>query len=158
MFFKYVWLFMLVASVVIFIVAFILIIIWNIPSLIDDISGKKAKRYIKTIHRLNSTTSIFNKLDTDDIYLGISSDIILQKDLGSINLSSSSTDSNNESIEVDSCLEDSDDCGTSFLLERYEDYDSTCFLSEKEENSYSDCNEKVDTLNILILEEQSSLE
>ena len=151
MFFKYVWLFMLVASVVIFIVAFILIIIWNIPSLIDDISGKKAKRYIKTIHRLNSTTSIFNKLDTDDIYLGISSDIILQKDLGSINLSSSS-------IEVDSCLEDSDDCGTSFLLERYEDYDSTCFLSEKEENSYSDCNEKVDTLNILILEEQSSLE
>lgn len=139
---KELWIIMLVLAFVTLGIAILFTFIWDIPNLIDELSGRKAKRQIKMLHELNSSTSTFDKLSTNEIYSGISSGTLL----------------NDELVNTD---EEED--ATSFLAEEGEE--STSFISEDGEECTSYLGESDSNMNHLedkglkieIIEEQSSL-
>lgn len=181
MVFKGIWIAMLVFASICLIAAIVLIIIWNIPNLLDELSGRKAKRYIKNLHELNSTTRTFDKMSTNDIYMGISSDLLLSEDFNTSdreliiesNTVNFEEDLNLKEKELSSSVEE-EDLATSFLTGTSSEIeDSTSFLGEDDEEktsfledeefedstSFLSDNSKENKIiyNIKILEEQSSL-
>ena len=81
---KEVWIVVLVLAFILLVIAVVLTFIWDIPNLIDELSGRKAKRQIKMLQELNSSTGTFDKLSTNEIYSGISSGTLLNEELGNI--------------------------------------------------------------------------
>ena len=178
--FKGVWIAMLVFASVCLIAAIVLIIIWNIPNLLDELSGRKAKRYIKNLHELNSTTRTFDKMSTNDIYMGISSDLLLSEDFNTSDrelIIESNTVNFEEGLylqEKENFISAEEDLATSFLSDTGSDIeDSTSFLGDdtEEKTSFLEDGELEDSTSFLssnskeskvvytikILEEQSSL-
>lgn len=156
---KEVWVIMLLIAFVCLVSSILLVFLWDIPSLIDELSGRKAKRQIKMLHELNSSTSTFDKLSTNEIYSSISSGTLLNEELHNIDKE------NNESLgdvkdistsfigseieESTSYLADDDSEATSYVGEDYGE-DSTSFFNTDDEIG-------VNPIKIIILEEQSSL-
>ncbi len=162
---KEIWIIMLLVAFICLAGSILLVFLWDVPSLIDELSGRKAKRQIKMLHELNSSTSTFDKLSTNEIYSSISSGTLLNEELHNIDKDEVKDFDINESIEdveetstsfLGSEVEEStsylaDDVSeaTSYLGE--EDYEeSTSFLSTEEEVG-------INPIKITILEEQSSL-
>ena len=162
---KEIWIIMLLVAFICLVGSILLVFLWDVPSLIDELSGRKAKRQIKMLHELNSSTSTFDKLSTNEIYSSISSGTLLNEELHNIDKDEVKDFDINESIEdveetstsfLGSEVEEStsylaDDVSeaTSYLGE--EDYgESTSFLSTEEEVG-------INPIKITILEEQSSL-
>lgn len=170
---KDVWIGMLLLSFIMFVISIVLVFVWNIPGIIDELSGRKAKRQIKLLHELNSSTSTFDKLSTNEIYVGISSGTLLNEELSNID--------SVEEVRTMGVSSDADDyeAPTSYLNEEVEaptDYlndeveEKTAYLDEDEEVATSyleeteDCNTKCETelnaklsVTIRVIEEQSSL-
>lgn len=92
---KDIWVVLLVISIVLFVVAVIFIFVWDIPNLIDEISGRKAKRQIKMLHDINANTGTFDKLSTNEIYTGMASGTLLTGNI-QYNVSNSSKIDNEE--------------------------------------------------------------
>lgn len=178
--FKGIWIAMLVFASVCLLTAIVLIIIWNIPNLLDELSGRKAKRYIKNLHELNSTTRTFDKMSTNDIYMGISSDLLLSEDFNTSDrelIIESNTVNFEEDLslqEKENSISTEEDSATSFLSDTGSDIeDSTSFLGDdtEEKTSFLEDGELEDSTSFLssnskeskviytikILEEQSSL-
>lgn len=162
---KEIWIIMLLVAFICLAGSILLVFLWDVPSLIDELSGRKAKRQIKMLHELNSSTSTFDRLSTNEIYSSISSGTLLNEELHNIDKDEVKDFDINESIEdveetstsfLGSDVEEStsylaDDVSeaTSYLGE--EDYEeSTSFLSTEEEVG-------INPIKITILEEQSSL-
>lgn len=59
---------MLFCSILLIIISLIFIVIWKIPSLIDELSGRKAKRQIERMKKLNIVTSSLDVSDTAEFY------------------------------------------------------------------------------------------
>lgn len=172
---KEIWIIMLVLAFISLAVAILLTFVWDIPNLIDELSGRKAKRQIKMLHELNSSTSTFDKLSTNEIYSGISSGTLLNEEL--VNTCEEEEIKNYNNVEICSFSEDDEEGSTSFLSEEGEEStsyledsneeDSTSFLSEDSEESTSYLDTQGDVslehikedidLKIKIIEEQSSL-
>lgn len=160
---KDIWIIMLVLAFICLAVAILLTFIWDIPNLIDELSGRKAKRQIKMLHELNSSTSTFDKLSTNEIYSGISSGTLLNEEL--VNTCEEEEIENYNNKDVCSLGEDGEECSTSYLSEDGDE--STSYLEDdvEESTSYLDTQEKVSLepkkenvgLDIKIIEEQSSL-
>lgn len=159
---KEVWIVVLVLAFILLVIAVVLTFIWDIPNLIDELSGRKAKRQIKMLQELNSSTGTFDKLSTNEIYSGISSGTLLNEELGNI-----------DTVEVDvpnlDIIEnkDTEEDATTFLSS-----DSNVAMDEEPQTSYIDINssdeestsflndgvfEEISTGKIKIIEEQSSL-
>lgn len=181
---KDIWVLMLVLSFVMLVISIILMYVWDIPKLVDELSGRKAKRQIKMLQELNSSTSTFDRLSTNEIYSGISSGTLVNEELSNIykekteryihdippisslevfnsdlaTLSKVNALEDNE--EATSFLNNEDGEPTSFL--NNEDDESTSFLGDIDEESTSFLNEDIienslEELSIVLLEEQSSL-
>lgn len=63
---------LLIAGVVFIVVSLVLSVIWKIPSLIDELSGRKAKRHIDRMRKLNIATGSMNVSDTAEFYRAFS--------------------------------------------------------------------------------------
>ena len=136
---KDLWVGMLLLSFILLVISIVLVFVWNIPGIIDELSGRKAKRQIKLLHELNSSTNTFDNLSTNEIYVGISSGTLLNEELSNI-------DSVEEVRTLGVSSDEDDEVATSYL----------------EENE--DCNTQYETelnvkhnVTIRIIEEQSSL-
>lgn len=146
--FREVWLIMLVVSFILLVVAILLTFLWDIINVIDELSGRKAKRQIKMLHELNSSTSNFDRLSTNDIYSGMSSGTFVSSGV----LGGSSV-----SVSRDEGIDDVEE-STSFLDGgEVIDDDSTSFLDCSSGGSDVVVEGVSRDYNIVIIEEQSSL-
>lgn len=159
---KDLWVGMLLLSFILLVISIVLVFVWNIPGIIDELSGRKAKRQIKLLHELNSSTNTFDNLSTNEIYVGISSGTLLNEELSNIDsveeVRTLGVSSDEDDYEVPtSYLNDEVEEKTSYLDE--DDEVATSYLEENE-----DCNIQYETglnvkhnVTIRIIEEQSSL-
>lgn len=76
-----IWILMLLTALLLFLLSIILLFVWRVPELMDELSGRKAKRQIQRLHELNVGTGTFDKLSTNEIYSGISSGTLMNSDL-----------------------------------------------------------------------------
>lgn len=65
---KTIWLCMLISGSLLLIISVALIFVFRIPDLLDELSGRKAKRQIKRLKELNVGTGALGDMATDDIY------------------------------------------------------------------------------------------
>lgn len=159
---KELWMILLALAFICFTLAVLLSFIWGIPDLLDELSGRKAKRQIKVLHDINANTGMFGELSTDEIYSSIPSYSFLDEELSNMDsnitggLSSNSTGSSSDDDVATSELSEksnlSDEVGTSLL----ETEAATSFLNDDDVTGFIDDNQS-SYLKITILEEQSSL-
>lgn len=165
---KEIWIVMLIVAFICLAGSILLVFLWDIPSLIDELSGRKAKRQIKMLHDLNSSTSTFDKLSTNEIYSSISSGTFLNEELNNIDKDEVEVYNKKEIIEdveddSTSFMESDDEESTSYLSEKEPDSTSFIGVDDEESTSYLDTKEDMGVTNeenirkIVILEEQSSL-
>ena len=70
---------MLCGGIVLVIFALVLMVVWRVPSLIDEFSGMKAKRQIERMRKLNISSSGLSSSDTAEFYKTISNDGVFHK-------------------------------------------------------------------------------
>lgn len=169
---KYFWLIFLILAVVCLIVTILLIAIWDVLGILDELSGRKAKRQIKLLHEMNARVSSTNLVTssssiTEDVSVvnESNSDLIENTPVSESDENSTNT-SDNELPSADIIIS-SDDVATSYLdndnvSTSYLDTDSVFNEEYEVATSYLD----VSSLNednivkeerLKILEEQSSL-
>lgn len=169
---KYFWLIFLILAVVCLIVTILLIAIWDVLGILDELSGRKAKRQIKLLHEMNARVSSTNLVTssssiTEDVSVvnEFNSDLIENTPVSESDENSTNT-SDNELPSADIIIS-SDDVATSYLdndnvSTSYLDTDSVFNEEYEVATSYLD----VSSLNednivkeerLKILEEQSSL-
>lgn len=81
---EWVWnLFLIMISMGIFLFALSIILSFalKIPDLLDELSGRKAKRQIKRLKELNIGTGAIEEMGTDDVYMSVSSGNLLGEDI-----------------------------------------------------------------------------
>ena len=162
--YREIWIIMLVLSFISLVVGVVLLFIWNIPSIIDELSSRKAKRQIKMLHELNANSGVFEGVSTNEFYSSIPSSSFLYEELSNIDSSVQSGDKSKEIKDLNisdsskdstvSKYEDIGDEATSYI----EDEEATSMLVEDESTAYlseKDMEEKV--LVIKVLKEESSL-
>lgn len=178
---KEIWILMLVLAFISLAVAILLTFIWDIVNIIDELSGRKAKRQIKMLHDLNSSTGTFDKLSTNEIYTGISSGTLLNEELSNIyeeeiknfdntnvydgasdevsdtESTSYLSDSEEDGEETTSYLNDDVEESTSYLDDKEEYEESTSYLSSDDSTEDLALKGIVEETSIKIIEEQSSL-
>ena len=169
---KYFWLIFLILAVVCLIVTILLIAIWDVLGILDELSGRKAKRQIKLLHEMNARVSSTNLVTssssiTEDVSVvnEFNSDLIENTPVSESDENSTNT-SDNELPSADIIIS-SDDVATSYLdsdnvSTSYLDTDNVFSEEYEVATSYLD----VSSLNednivkeerLKILEEQSSL-
>lgn len=65
---------MLTLGVLLVLLSLILMVAWKVPSLIDELSGRKAKRQIERMRKLNVATSGLASMDTGEFYRSMVND------------------------------------------------------------------------------------
>lgn len=156
---KELWILMLVAGILCLCLSLFLFFIWKIPELLDELSGRKAKRQIQRLKEINSNTGT---LSTEEMFTGISmfnGELSAEVEDSFYSVISSeaveySSGSINEFKESEEEVEDIDEVATSDLSE-----ESTMYFSAEEdlETSFMDEEVIVKGLNIRVIEEFSSL-
>ena len=64
---------MLGVGVLLFVVSLVLMVVFKVPELIDELSGRKAKRQIKRLKELNEGTGVIEGMETEDFYMSVGS-------------------------------------------------------------------------------------
>lgn len=72
---KDIWLLMLCLGVLLFLVSIVLTFVWKVPELLDELSGRKAKRQVKRLKEINAETGTISSMVTGDFYLTDSSNL-----------------------------------------------------------------------------------
>lgn len=142
--------------------------IWDIPSLVDELSGKKAKRQIKMLHDMNSSTGTFDKLSTNEIYSTIPSGSLISGELANTSdfnilpisnnsFNFSESNSSEEDLEESTTYINTDEEGSTSYLS-VESCESTSFLDVTKGNNVNSVEGFKNSKTIKVIEEQSSLE
>lgn len=83
-----IWVAMLVTGFLLLVLSIVLMFVFHIPDLLDELSGRKAKRQIKKLKELNGSTgaleNISDNLNTDDIYSAISSGSLISEEIAQV--------------------------------------------------------------------------
>lgn len=122
---EWVWnlfLIMLFLGIFLFALSIILIFVFKVPDLLDELSGRKAKRQIKRLKELNIGTGAIEEMGTDDVYLSVSSGNLLGEEI-SKKVSSVKQDLNPTLTD-----EDEEDIATTEMSEE----NKTDFMDEEE--------------------------
>lgn len=140
------WVIMLVCSILLFLLSLTLIFVFKVPDLLDELSGRKAKRQIRRLKELNIGTSTIDGLSTDDVYAAIPSGSLLLDDVPKVE--KPILDDNSETTGIE-------DVGETVIMEGEDttyinDNDATSILNGVREF----CENRVC---IEIIEEQTSL-
>ena len=72
---------MVVVGLILLVVSLILVFALKIPDLLDELSGRKAKRQIKRLKELNIGTGSLEGIPTDDFYSSLSSGNLILKSI-----------------------------------------------------------------------------
>ena len=56
-------------GVLLFVTSLVLMVVFKVPELIDELSGRKAKRQIKRLKELNEGTGAVEGMATEDFYM-----------------------------------------------------------------------------------------
>lgn len=142
-----IWVVMIVCSALLFLLSLTLIFVFKVPDLLDELSGRKAKRQIKRLKELNIGTGTIDNLSTDDVYAAIPSGSLLLDEVPVV--SSVNTDLAKNIVQGD------DDIGSTTVM----DGEETSYMSESDATSILNgvrefCENRVC---IEIIEEQTSL-
>lgn len=145
---------MLIVGILLLVVSLILVFALKIPDLLDELSGRKAKRQIKRLKELNIGTGSLEGIATDDFYSSLSSGNLLSEEYKAVSdgiksVTEEELVSNVDSQEDDSktqFMDESEDMATGFIG----DEDVTGILQD-----VSECIEN--RHEISIIEEQSSI-
>ena len=86
-----IWLAMVIIGLILLVVSLILVFALKIPELMDELSGRKAKRQIKRLKELNIGTGGLDGMVTGDFYLSMPSSTLLDSE--SINIASENIES-----------------------------------------------------------------
>lgn len=141
---------MLIVGAILLLVSLTLVFTLKIPDLLDELSGKKAKRQIKRLKELNIGTGSLEGVTTDEFYMSLSSSgqLLSEDYLYDKKVKKESPKLNNE--EEDSktqYMETTEDSPTGYM----QDDDVTGMLDEVKDF--------IHTKHVInIIEEQSSLE
>ena len=158
---EWVWnlfLIMLFLGIFLFALSIILIFVFKVPDLLDELSGRKAKRQIKRLKELNIGTGAIEEMGTDDVYLSVSSGNLLgeeiSKKVSSVkqDLNPTLTDEDEEDIAT---TEMSEENKTDFMDEEEV---ITEFIDEDATDILQDIQDFCESRHIIeIVEEQTSL-
>lgn len=158
---EWVWnlfLIMLLLGIFLFALSIILIFVFKVPDLLDELSGRKAKRQIKRLKELNIGTGAIEEMGTDDVYLSVSSGNLLgeeiSKKVSSVkqDLNPTLTDEDEEDIAT---TEMSEENKTDFMDEEEV---KTEFIDEDATDILQDIQDFCESRHIIeIVEEQTSL-
>lgn len=79
----YLWVGCLVTGMVLLLLAVLLSVVWHVPDMMDELSGRKAKRQIKKLKELNTGTGILEtfSMNTEDFYHAIGSGSLVQEEI-----------------------------------------------------------------------------
>lgn len=109
---------MLLLALLLFVLSVILVFVWRVFDLMDELSGRKAKRQIQRLHELNVGTGTFDKLSTNEIYSGLSSGSLANGELLGLAVGEESLAESVESdAEINVSLSVDADAPTSFMQE-----------------------------------------
>lgn len=68
---------MLAIGFILIVLSLVFTVIWKVPSLIDELSGRKAKRQIERMRKLNIASSNLTGMDTAEFYRSMSEENIV---------------------------------------------------------------------------------
>lgn len=175
-------------GVLLFVTSLVLMVVFKVPELIDELSGRKAKRQIKRLKELNEGTGAIEGMATEDFYMSaggysVTSDIAdisdsLVSDSKRLDTSSSDIgedtdnqqskedivkDSEDDEESATEMVDDSDEESATELVDDSDEDDSPTDLIDEDEQptdllSEEDETSKDNTHIITILEEQSSID
>lgn len=174
--YREIWLFMLLSGIILLLVSLILFTVWGIPNLIDELSGRKAKRQIKLMHELSAKNRGIDDLKSSEVVDTIVTGDILE--VPQMALSEEVISSNDVVEEVQENVDNDEDIATSYVnidndediktsyvdeedvattyIEDDEDIATTFVEDEKDIGTYFMGSKKKVSV-IKVLEEQSSL-
>jgi len=143
-----IWILMILVGFICLALSVVLFFIWKIPEVIDELSGRKAKRQIQAMRNFNSSTDSLDRFPTGDVYKNISSGSLISRELGN-------TEVKPVIEEITSGRVDEEEIVTSDL----EESNPTSYLPENiEETSFLERGIMgVNSCSVKILEEMSSL-
>lgn len=139
---------MVILGIILLVVSLILVFTLKIPDLLDELSGKKAKRQIKRLKELNIGTGSLEGVTTDEFYMSLSSSgQLLSEEYLYGNNTKKKEDNSVEENSKTKYMECTEDSPTGYI----QDDDVTGMLEEVKDFIHT----KHD---ISIIEEQSSLD
>lgn len=153
-----VWLSMLSAGIVLFIVSLFLMLYWRVFGLIDELSGRKAKRHIKKLREISNSSVDMSAISTGELGLAVSngdsllSETVVKVPSGEKSLKDMIDDpygsvGKGAKVKKDSYVCDFPSCS-----------DSRYVLDESVTGLFSDVEQEVmSKKSIIIIEEQTSL-
>lgn len=144
---------MLISGFLLLFISVLLIFVFKVPELIDELSGRKAKRQIKMLHELNMGTGSLDKLSTSEIYSSIPSGSLLVGEMSNITKEKFAIYNEDEIDTCDMYEDNQSNVPTSVMSEEmtgYVDEEVTGFM-ESVQNFYNT------KKSINVLEEYSSL-
>lgn len=68
---------MLAIGFILIVLSLVFTVVWKVPSLIDELSGRKAKRQIERMRKLNIASSNLTGMDTAEFYRSMSEENIV---------------------------------------------------------------------------------
>lgn len=145
---------MISMGVICIFLAVLLTAVWNVLDIADELTDRKAKRQIKRIHQLNSSTGSIDRMSTTDVYETLSeSGSYIEEPISK----SVKEKYNDNSEEPTSMLEDSVDDGRTMPLGDSYDNDVTKPLDLHDEESTSfleDVKESVKEKEFIVVKEE----
>lgn len=122
-------------GVLLFVTSLVLMVVFKVPELIDELSGRKAKRQIKRLKELNEGTGAIEGMATEDFYMSA----------GGYSITSDMADIN-DSIVSDSLVSDSKrlDTSSSDIGEDTDNQQSKEDIIEDSEDDEESATEMVD--------------
>lgn len=151
-------------GILLFALSITLIFALKIPDLMDELSGRKAKRQIKRLKELNIGTGAIEEMGTEDVYMTVSSGNLLGEDVApkkvhiveSPTLESDIEEDEEDNIATTDISSESDD--KTDLMEEDEEGSKTEYIDEEATGILQEIQDFVDSKHIIeIVEEQTSL-
>lgn len=168
----YIWIGMLSIGFILLGISIILIFALRIPDLVDELTGRKAKRQIKRLKELNlGTTGALDQVSTGDVYSAISTGSLLSKEISIITPEEASTELEEIKVEVSKAkvqtTEETDEATTDMNSTEVEEENKTDFI-EEDSTSYIEDEDVTNLLSdieshslnkhhVVVIEEQSSI-
>ena len=163
-------LFLIMFSIGVFLFALSIILIFalKIPDLLDELSGRKAKRQIKRLKELNIGTGAIEEMGTDDVYMSVSSGNLLGEDITVkkahvvespiINTDDQDSEESQEDEENIATTEMSEESSKTEFIDDAEDDVKTEFIDEDATGILQEIQDFCESKHIIeIVEEQTSL-
>lgn len=147
---------MLIVGILLLVVSLILVFALKIPDLLDELSGRKAKRQIKRLKELNIGTGSLEGIATDDFYSSLSSGNLLSEEYKAVSDGIKSVTEEEEEL-VSNVDSQEDDSKTQFMDES--ENMATGFIGDEDVTGIlQDVSEYIENRHeISIIEEQSSI-